>query len=55
MTLSTYYPITTFKNRNIVDITKNVKIAMLLSPWALADYQVPDGDRPETVAFDVYD
>jgi hypothetical protein len=28
---------------------------MLLSPWALADYQVPDGDRPETVAFDVYD
>ena len=55
MTLSTDYPITTFKNRNIVDITKNVKIAMLLSPWALADYQVPDGDRPETVAFDVYD
>jgi|TARA_R110000744_G_scaffold183396_1_gene302707 hypothetical protein len=55
VTLSTYYPITTFKNRNIVDITKNVKIAMLLSPWALADYQVPDGDRPETVAFDVYD
>ena len=55
MTLSTYYPITTFKNKNIVDITKNVKLSSLMDNYALSAYVVPDGDRPETVAFDVYD
>tara|TARA_R110000744_G_scaffold109764_4_gene207319 strand:+ start:1989 stop:2501 length:513 start_codon:yes stop_codon:yes gene_type:complete len=55
VTLSTYYPITTFKNKNIVDITKNVKLSSLMDNYALSAYVVPDGDRPETVAFDVYD
>ena len=55
--LTKYMPRTTFKNREIVDITKGVKVTDLVKEdvISLQSYTVPDGDRPETVAFDYYD
>ena len=55
--LSTFMPRTTFKDQTIVDITKSVKISDLVfnDIVSLQDFTVPDGDRPETVAFDYYD
>ena len=55
--LTQYMPITTFKNKNIVDITKSVKVTDLVfnDVVSLQDYTVPDGDRPEHVAYNYYD
>ena len=45
------------KNKDIVDITKAVKVTDLVfnDVVSLQDYDVPDGDRPEDVAFNYYD
>ena len=55
--LTKFMPQTTFKNKDIVDITKAVKVTDLVfnDVVSLQDYDVPDGDRPEDVAFNYYD
>mgnify|MGYP003117699684 CR=1 FL=1 len=55
--LTQFMPQTTFKNKDIVDITKSVKVSDLVynDIVSLQDYTVPDGDRPSDVAYDYYD
>ena len=52
-----FLPKTTFKNREIVDITKSVKLDDLVRKEAInfVPYNVPEGDTPEIVAHDYYD
>lgn len=55
--LYSFLPRTTFKNREIVDITKSVKLDDLVKKQAInfVAYSIPEGDTPEVVAFDYYD
>ena len=54
---TTHLPRTTFKNQTIVDITKGIRIGDIVGSqvYSMQDYSVPDGDRPEHVAFNYYD
>ena len=55
--LTTFFPQTTFKNRSIVDITKNVKIGEIIGNqiFSLQQFTVKFDQRPEDVAFNYYD
>jgi hypothetical protein len=55
--LYTFLPTTTFKQQTIIDITKSVKLSEIMkkSNFAFVGLSVPEGDSPETVAFDYYE
>jgi len=52
-----FLPIVKFKNRDIVDITKGIKIAdqFNLNLYELQNYAVQEGDRPEDIAHYYYE
>jgi len=54
--LYSFLPRTTFKGREIVDITKSVKLDELVRKQAVnfVAYSIPEGDTPEVVAHDYY-
>ena len=49
-------PLTTFQNQIIRDITKGYKLIELIpSQFGLNNYEIQDGERPDTVSFFAYD
>ena len=55
--LTTFFPRTSFKDKTIVDITKNVKLGEIIGNQAftLQNFTVKFDERPEEVAFNYYD
>ena len=55
--LTTFFPQTTFKNQAIVDITKHVKLSHIIGDqiFSMQEFNIKNDDRPEHVAFNVYD
>lgn len=55
--LTTFFPRTTYKNKTIVDLTKSVRVAKAIENVSanFIGFSIPEGDRPEVVAYDYYD
>ena len=55
--LTEFFPQTTFKNRSIVDITRNVKIGEIIGDqvFTMQQFVVKHDQRPEDVASNYYD
>lgn len=51
-----YFPLISYNNRTVVDITRKVKVvdSLLSDPYAFLPYTINEGDRPEDVAYYYY-